>query len=104
MTRMALDVTITDQDGKEIFSRKEEFSVNDFYFKGGKNVPMPEWDVTATEHYNLGLDPLEPYTYTYIVPLKLETASVDITALVTYLYTREEIFTVQKISQKVVMD
>lgn len=100
---MVLDVTVKDQNGKEIFIRQEEYSVNDFYFKGGKQVPMAEWDVTATEHFGLGIEPITPDTYTFIVPVKLNTVSVSIDAILTYEYSREEIITVQKVSQKVMM-
>jgi hypothetical protein len=98
---MVLDMTIKDQDGKKIFARREEYSVNDLYFKGGKKVPMAEWDVTATEHFGLGLEPLAPKTYTFIVPVDPGTASVKVDAVLTYEYSREQIFTVQKASQDV---
>ena len=98
---MVLDVTVKDQDGQKVFSRQVEYTVNDFYFKGGKKVPMAEWDVTATEHFSLGIEPLTPDTYIFIIPVKPETESVLVDAVLTYEYTREEIFTVQKVSQKV---
>ena len=100
---MVLDVTVKDQNGKKIFTRQEEYSVDYFYFKGGKQVPMAEWDITATEHFGLGIEPVTPDTYTFIIPVRLDTASVSIDAVLTYEYSREEIITVQKVSQKVMM-
>jgi len=96
-------VTAKDQDDKVIFTRQEVYSVNDFYFKGGKKVPMAEWDVTATEHFGLGIDPLMSHTYTFIIPVRLDTTSVTIEAVLTYEYSREEIITVQRSRQKVMI-
>ncbi|RJQ43811.1 MAG: hypothetical protein C4538_11340 [Nitrospiraceae bacterium] len=101
---MVLEVTAQDQDGKKIFSRQEEYSVNDFYFKGGKKVPMAEWDVTATEHFGLGIEPLTPETYTFVIPVSPDTQSVKIDTHLTYEYSREKIFTVQDVSQAVVIE
>jgi hypothetical protein len=98
---MVLDVTVKDQDGKKIFARREEYSVNDFYFKGGKKVPMAEWDVTATEHFGLGIEPLTPRSYTFIVPVDPDATSAKVDAVLTYEFSRDEIFTVQKASQDV---
>ncbi len=100
---MVLDMTIKDQEGKKIFSRREEYSVNDLYFKGGKKVPMAEWDVTATEHFGLGLEPLTPKIYTFIVPVDPDTTSINVDAVLTYEYSREQVFTVRKSSQDVLI-
>ena len=101
---MVLDVTIKDQDGKKIFTRQEEYSVDYFYFKGGKQVPMAEWDITATEHFGLGLEPLTPESYTFIIPVKPDTASVTVEAVLTYEYSRDEIFTIGKVVKNVVLE
>jgi len=98
---MVLDVTVKNQDGKKIFTRQEEYSVNDLYFKGGKKVPMAEWDVTATEHFGLGIEPITPKIYTFIIPVNLDRTSVKVDAVLTYEYSRDRIFTVQKSSQDV---
>ncbi|MBI5056397.1 MAG: hypothetical protein HZB61_07270 [Nitrospirae bacterium] len=99
--RMHMDVTVRDQDGREIFSNRKEFTVGDLYFKGGKQVAMAEWDVTATEHVELGLKPNAPDTNTFVVPLRADTTSAIIEVTVNYLYTRDETFTMQKVTQKV---
>lgn len=101
---MVLDVTAKDQDGNIIFTRQEEYSVNDFYFRGGKKAPMAEWDVTATEHYGLGIRPHIPSTYTFVIPVSLSTISVKIDAILTYEYSRERIMPVQNVSQTVVIE
>ncbi len=104
MPKMALDVSVKDQDGKELFSRQKEYTVNDLYFKGGKKVTMAEWDVTATEHFDLGLKPNVPDINTFIIPLKIDTAFVDVEVSVVYLYARDKTFTMDKVVQKVVIE
>ncbi|RJQ16409.1 MAG: hypothetical protein C4560_09555 [Nitrospiraceae bacterium] len=98
---MVLDVTVRDQNGKEIFSARNDYSVNDFYFTGGKKVPMAEWDVTATEHFGLGLKPAAPDKKTFIIPVKPDATSVEVEALLTYSYSGETMFTVQKVIRKI---
>lgn len=104
MPRMVMDVTVNDQDGKEIFSSHKTYTVNDLYFKGGKQVAMAEWDVTATEHYDLGLKALEKDRNTFIVPVKIQTQSVDITARISYLYSRDRIFTMAEVQKHLIIE
>ncbi len=101
---MALDVSVKDQDGKELFARQKEYTVNDLYFKGGKRVAMAEWDVTATEHFDLGLKPNVPDINTFIIPLKIDTTSVDVEVRVIYLYERDKTFTLDKVVQKIFIE
>ncbi len=103
MPKTVLDVTVKDQDGVEIFHNEKEFSVADLYFKGGKQVAMAEWDVTATEHFNLGLQPLETETNTFIIPVKPGIKFVDIETSFSYLYTRDTAFAVKKVVKKVMI-
>lgn len=101
MPKIISVVRVTDQNGKEIFSNQKDYSVGDLYFKSGKQVAMAEWDVTATEHFDLGLKPDEPSISTFVVPLKTDTTSVTVETEVKYLYTRDETFSIGKVSQKV---
>jgi hypothetical protein len=97
-------VTAKDQDGNVILSEQKEFHVGDLYFKGGKQVAMAEWDVTATEHFDLGLKALETETYTFIIPLKSDTTNVRVEAEFNYLYTRDKTLPVQKVIKEVVIE
>ena len=97
-------MTAKDQDGKVIFSEQKEFHVGDLYFKGGKQVAMAEWDVTATEHFDLGLKALETNTYTFILPLKSDITNVRVEAEFNYLYTRDKTLPVQKVIKEVVIE
>lgn len=101
MPKIIAEVRVTDQNGREVFSNQKDYSVGDLYFKGGKQVAMAEWDVTATEHFDLGLKPLEPTTSAFVVPLKADTTSVSVETEVKYLYTRDETFTIGKVVKKV---
>lgn len=96
-------VRVTDQNGKEVFSNQHDYSVGDLYFKGDKQVAMAEWDVTATEHFDLGLKPDEPVSSTFVVPLKADATSVSVEAEVKYLYTRDETFSIGKVVEVVVV-
>ena len=104
MTKMVMDVTVRDEKGGELFSRQQEFSVSDLYFKGGKQVPMAEYDVTATEHFNFGLKPLASDAYTYILPVQTKTGALDVEVTVSYIYSQEKTFIVGKEVRKVIME
>lgn len=101
---MVMDVTVRDENRDELFSRQQEFSVSDLYFKGGKEVPMAEYDVTATEHFDFGLKPLMPDVYRYIVPLRTGTGSADVEIKVSYIYSRDRIFIADKVVQNIIME
>lgn len=101
MPKAVLDVTVDDEKGNRIFAKEYEFTVNDLYFKGGKQVAMAEWDVTATEHFDLGVRPIEPYKFIYVVPLNPSIKFADAIAEFKYLYSRDKIFDVQRAVQRV---
>ncbi|MBI4824964.1 MAG: hypothetical protein HY807_00880 [Nitrospirae bacterium] len=101
LPKTVLDISVKDQDGKELFTRQKEYSVNDLYFKGGKKVAMAEWDITATEHMDLGLKPLETDKNIFIIPLETGTRFVEVEAVLKYLYTRDSSFTMKNVIRKV---
>lgn len=97
-------MTVNDDKGRLIFSDHKDFHVGDLYFKGGKRVAMAEWDVTATEHFDLGLKALETDAHTYIIPLEENLKKVTVEAEFRYLYTRDKTFSVQKALKEVVIE
>ena len=101
---MVMDVTVRDEKGEELFSRQQEFSVSDLYFKGGKKVPMAEYDVTATEHFNFGLKPLESDAYIYILPVQNVTEAVDVEVKVSYIYSKDKTLIMGKEVRKVIIE
>lgn len=104
MTKMVMDVTVSDEQGDPLFSRQQEFSVSDLYFKGGKQVPMAEYDVTATEHFNFGLTPLTSDYYAYLVPIKTRSERLEVVAKVSYIYSRDRIFNMGREVRQVIME
>ena len=100
---MVMDVTVRDEKGDNIYSRQQEFSVSDLYFEGGKQVPMAAYDVTATEHFNFGLKPLESDAYTFILPVQTETGAVDVDVEVSYIYSSKKTFIVGRVVRNVIM-
>ena len=101
---MVMDVTVRDEKGDELFSRQQEFSVSDLYFKGGKQVPMAEYDVTATKHFNFGLKPLVPDAYTYILPVQRGAGALDVEVKVSYIYSQEKTYIMGREVRKVIME
>ena len=67
-------------------------------------MAMAEWDVTATEHFDLGLKALETSTYTFIIPLDSDVSSVIAEAEFRYMYTRDKTFSVQKAVKEIVIE
>jgi nitrate/TMAO reductase-like tetraheme cytochrome c subunit len=104
MPKTVLNVSVKDWNGKEIFSRQKEYTVNDLYFKGGKKVAMAEWDITATEHFNLGLKPNAPDKITYVIPVKGDAEFVDVEASFSYMYSRGKTFIIDKVVKHVVIE
>ena len=104
MTKMVMDVTVRDEKKDKLWSRQQEFSVSDLYFKGGKQVPMAAYDVTATEHFDFGLKSLETDEYTYILPLRSGTGSADVEVTVSYIYSLDRIFIADKVVKNIIMD
>ena len=104
MTKTVMDVTVRDENGNELLSRQQEFSVSDLYFKGGKQVPIAEYDVTATEHFAFGLKPLATDAYTYILPVLNGTGSVDVEVNMIYVYSPDKTFIMNNTVQKVTFE
>ncbi len=97
-------MTVKDNNGNLVYSKQKDFHVGDLYFKGGKQVAMAEWDITATEHFDLGIKALETETHTYIIPIKEDVTKATVEAEFRYLYTRDKTFPVQKAVREVVFE
>jgi len=83
-------VTVKDQDGKVLFSETKNYEVFDLHLPSNKEgwMGFDDWDLTAMTHINLGLEPLQTDSLTFVVPLKENTKSATIEA--TYKFTYEE--------------
>lgn len=79
-----------DQDGKVLFSRTKEYEVFDLHLPQNREgwMGFDDWDITAMTHINLGLEPLQTDSLTFVVPLNIDTKSA--TAEATYKFIYEE--------------
>ncbi len=103
MPQTALEVTVKDQDGKEVFSNIKTYEVYDFHFAHNKQgyLGLNDWDITAMDHVNLGLEPHETDSNTFVVPLKEGTKSVTVDAVFKYVYEPGESAVINSASKKV---
>ncbi len=99
----ALDVTVKDQDGKVVFSKNKKYGVYDLHFKENKEgyLGLSNFDITAQKHYDLGIEPHETDSHTFVIPLKEGTKSVNVEAAFSYIYEKSHTATIKKVSQKV---
>ncbi|MDO8281113.1 MAG: hypothetical protein Q7U10_00560 [Thermodesulfovibrionia bacterium] len=88
MPKTALDVTVKDEKGNVIFSKNEEFAIYDLHLPQNKEgyLGLNDWDITAMTHFDLGLEPRETESYTFVVPVNEGIKSVTVDASYSYLY------------------
>jgi len=94
-------VTVKDQNGKTVFSRQKEYTLNYLWLEGGKEVPLKNWDITAQEHFEQGIEPLDTDSHTFVIPLTEDTSSVEVEAIFTYVYEKGKTATVARANKKV---
>ena len=90
-----------DQDGKQVFSKTREYEVNDFHFPHNKEgwLGLNNWDITAMDHVYDALEPGQPETLTFVVPLTETTKSVTIEAAFKYIYDKDSSAEIQRVSK-----
>lgn len=96
-------MTVKDQNGKEVWKKVREYSLNDMYLKvpGAKQVPLFMWDITAQEQIHDGIEPGEIDSNTYVIPLSMDTTSVTVDAYFKFLYEEGKEATIHQLTQKV---
>lgn len=96
-------MTVKDQDGKEVFSRNKEYAVYDFHFEHNKEgwIGLNNWDITAMDHIDLGLEPGVPDSLTFVIPFKEGTKSVDIEVTFAYIYEEGQKTVIHTVNKKV---
>ena len=96
-------MTVKDQNGKTVFSKNKEYGVYDFHFAENKEgyLGLNNWDITAMTHFDLGIEPHETDSHTFIIPLAEGTKSVDIEATFSYLYEKDKSSLISKVTKKV---
>ena len=81
-------MTVKDQDGKVLFSETKDYEVYDLHLPQNKDgwLGFDDWDITAMTHINLGLEPFETDSHTFVVPLNANTKAVDVEASFIFQY------------------
>ena len=99
----ALDVTVKDQNGKVIFSKTKKYAVYDLHFEFNKEgyLGLSNWDITAMKHIDLGLEPHEVDSLTYVIPLYNGVKSVTVEAVFKYIYEPNKTGVLRKVSKEV---
>jgi len=94
---------VKDQDGKEVFSSQKEYAVYDFHFPENKEgyLGLNNWDITAMDRVDLGIEPGDTDSVTYVVPLTENTKSVNVEAAFIYIYEKGKTATIHKVNKKV---
>ena len=105
--KAALEVTAKDQNGKVVFTKTRIYEVYDLHFKhnaeSGKTgyLGLPDFDITAQDHVNLGIEPNEVDSHTFVVPLEVGTKSVVVEAAFKYLYEDGEEAVIKSVTSTV---
>ncbi len=96
-------MTVKDQNGKIVFSKNKEYEVSDFHLAENKEgyLGLNNWDMTAMKRFDLGLEPYEPDSNTFIIPLRGDTTSAEIEASVSFLYEPGKSAVINKTTKKI---
>lgn len=96
-------MTVKDQNGKVIFTKTEDYEVYDLHLPDNKDgwMGFDDWDLTAMTHINLGLEPFETDSKTFVVPLKKDTTVADIEASFIFHYEEGDSAVISKVNKKV---
>ena len=84
----SLEVTVKDQDGKVLLTKKKVFAVYDVHLADNKEgwLGMSNYDITAQHHINLGIEPHHTESITDVLPLPVGTKSATVEANFNYDY------------------
>ncbi|MBI4653732.1 MAG: hypothetical protein HY752_01865 [Nitrospirae bacterium] len=96
-------MTVKNQDGKEVFSKRKEYFIYDFHFAENKEgyLGMNNWDITAMKRIKSGIAPLETDSVVYVIPLTEATKSINVEASFLSLYEPGKTATIHKVNKKV---
>jgi len=99
----SLQVSVTDQNGNELFFKNKIYGVYNLHLPQNSEgyLGLNDWDITAMDRVNLGIDPGDTDSNTYVVPLNDDTTSVDIEAVFKYLYEERVSAVIHKETRKI---
>lgn len=100
---MSLEVTVTDQDGKNHFSDNKIYEANNLHFPHNKEgyLGLDYWDITAMDQIELGIKPHETDLLTFIIPLQEDTEAVDVEAVFRFIYEEDYTAVIHRKTEKV---
>ena len=96
--KTTMEVSVRDQNGNELFFKEKTYSVYNLHLPHNREgyLGLNEWDITAMNRINLGIDPGDTDSNTFVAPLNEETTSVVIEAVFKYHYEEGISAVVQK--------
>ena len=99
----ALQVSITDQNGTELFFKEKIYGAYNLHLPDNKEgyLGLNDWDITAMNRINLGIDPGDTDSITYVAPLNEDTTSIVIEAVFKYLYEEGSSAVIHKETRKI---
>lgn len=101
--KTALQVSVTDQDGNALFIKDKIYAVYNLHLPDNREgyLGLNDWDITALNRVNLGIEPGDTDSNIYVVPLNEETTSVVIEAVFKYLYEEGVSAVIHKETRKI---
>lgn len=99
----SLQISVTDQNGNELFSNDKIYGVYNLHLPQNREgyLGLNDWDITAMSSLNLGIDPGDTDSNTYVAPLNENTTSVVIDVVFKYLYEEGVSAVIHKESRKI---
>ncbi len=99
----SLEVTVKDQDGKVLLTKKKVFAVYDVHLETNKEgyLGMSNYDITAQHHIDLGLEPHHTESITDVLPLPVGTKSATVEANFNYDYEATDSAVIKTVSKTV---
>ncbi len=99
----SLEVTVKDQDGKVLVTKKKVFAVYDVHLADNKEgwLGMSNYDITAQHHINLGIEPHHVESITDVVPLPVGTKAATVEANFNYDYEATHSEVIKTVSKTV---
>lgn len=86
--KAVLRVTVTDQAGNDLFINNKTYEVYNVHLSRNREgyLGLNEWDITAMERLDMGIEPGSTDSQTFVALLKEETSSVIVEASFKYIY------------------
>ncbi|HDH34502.1 MAG TPA: hypothetical protein ENG88_03500 [Nitrospirae bacterium] len=99
----ALQVSVTDQNGNEIFFKNKTYRVYSLHLSHNREgyLGLNDWDITAMERLNMGIEPGDTDSQTFVATLNEDTTSIVVEASFKYIYEKGVSTVIQKEIKKI---